>query len=119
MAKIYVRVRFGEGTDVLAQLDTGAAWSVLDLETFQSLGSSLDWLRKARLSTRFGSLDGHLVRAPLTFPAEEGEDLQVSGTFFVSEDWPISLSFLGYSGLLDSIRFACDPQENDFYFGLP
>lgn len=92
---------------------------MLDLETFQSLGSSLEWLRKVRLSTRFGNLHGHLVKAPFTFPAEEGEDLEVRGTFFVSEDWPISLSFLGYSGLLDSIRFALDPQANDFYFGSP
>jgi len=27
------------------------------------------------------------------------------------------LTFLGYSGLLDRIRFALDPQANDFYFG--
>jgi len=27
------------------------------------------------------------------------------------------VSFLGYSGLLSNIRFALDPQANDFYFG--
>lgn len=57
-AKIYVRVAFEQGSEVLAQVDTGAAW-------------------------------------------------------------PDGMSFLGYSGLLDSLRFAVDPQANDFYFGLP
>ena len=35
-----------------------------------------------------------------------------SGTIFVSPDWPEGLSFLGYTGLLDSIRFAFDPPKN-------
>jgi hypothetical protein len=26
-------------------------------------------------------------------------------------------TFLGYSGLLERIRFAVDPQQNNFYFG--
>lgn len=46
-------------------------------------------------------------------------ELTTVGTFFVSQDWPSGLTFLGYSGLLDSIRFALDPQANHFYFGLP
>jgi hypothetical protein len=118
-AKIYVRVRFEKGRDVLAQLDTGAAWSVLDPAMLRFLGSSVDWLEPARLGTRFGSLKGHLVRTPVTFLADEGPSITLPGTFFVSEHWPSGLTFLGYSGLLDSIRFALDPQANDFYFGLP
>ena len=70
-----------------------------------------------RLSSRFGTLEGYLVRLPITFLADEGESLATEGTFFVSTDWPLSVSFLGYSGLLDSIRFALDPQANHFYFG--
>ena len=118
-AKVYVRVRFERGRDVLAQLDTGAAWSVLDPAMLRLLGPSLDWLEPARLGTRFGSLAGHLVRTPVTFLADEGPSITLPGTFFVSEHWPIGLTFLGYSGLLDSMRFALDPQANDFYFGLP
>lgn len=118
-AKIYVKVRFETGTDVLAQLDTGSAWSVLDPSMLKFLGSSLDWLERARLSTRVGTLQGHLVRTPITLLADEGESITVPATFFVSEHWRIGLTFLGYSGLLDSIRFALDPQANDFYFGLP
>jgi hypothetical protein len=69
--------------------------------------------------TPFGTIQGHLVRVPLILPADEGEDLALTGTFLISEDWPSGLTFLGYSGLLDSIRFALDPQANNFYFGLP
>lgn len=118
-AKIYVTVRFGGGRSILAQLDTGAAWSVLDPEVAALIASSLDLLGPARMSTRFGHLSGQLVRAPITFQAEEGESLTIMGTFFISEDWPAGMTFLGYSGLLDAIRFAVDPQANDFYFGLP
>jgi hypothetical protein len=64
-----------------------------------------------------GSKTGRLVRVGFSFVADEGEDLDTEGTFFVSPDWPRGLSFLGYSGLLDSVRFALDPQLNHFYFG--
>ena len=118
-AKVYVKVQFGEAEPILAQLDTGAAWSILDIASTQLLGSSLERLGLMRISTRFGTLNGYLAHAPITFPADDGQSLTVTGTFFVSEDWPLPLSFIGYSGLLDSIRFALDPQANDFYFGLP
>lgn len=118
-AKIYIKVQFGSSRTMLAQLDTGAAWSVLDQETAQRLGSSLDRIAPASMSTRFGHLTGYLAQTPITFPADEGQALTITGTFFVSEDWPFPFSFLGYSGLLDAIRFALDPQANDFYFGLP
>jgi len=118
-AKVYVPVQFGHNRPLLAQLDTGAAWSVLDPVVARSLGSSLEWLDPAVMSTRFGTLPGKLAQALVTFPAEEGEPLTMLGTFFVSEHWPVGLTFLGYSGLLDAMRFALDPQANDFYFGLP
>ena len=118
-AKVYIPVQFGRSRPLLAQLDTGAAWSVLDPMIAQSLSSSLDWVEPAIMATRFGSLSGYLARTPVTFPAEEGEPLTILGTFFVSEHWPAGLTFLGYSGLLDAMRFALDPQANDFYFGLP
>lgn len=118
-AKIYVKVRFDDGEPILAQLDTGAAWSILDPYALDVMDLPLDWLGPAKMSTRFGRLDGHLARTPVTFQAEEGEPLTVMGTFFISRDWPLRMTFLGYSGLLDAIRFALDPQSNDFYFGPP
>lgn len=117
-AKIYVRILIGEsGLPIYAQVDTGAAWSVLDPRTAESLGLlEADGL-PAKLNTRFGRMEGRLVRIPLRFPAEDGEFYDTDGTFFISPDWPPGQTFLGYSGLLDSIRFALDPQANHFYFG--
>lgn len=115
-AKIYVRVRFGEHV-ALAQLDTGAAWSVMAPDLAQLLEVSTHGADPARMVTSLGLKEGHLVKLPLIIPAEEGEELSLTGTFFVSEDWPEGMTFLGYLGLLDSIRFALDPQANDFYFG--
>lgn len=118
-AKIYVRVAFEQGSEVLVQVDTGAAWSVLAPDVARALGVSARGGHPARMRTPFGVMDGYLVRVPLTLWADEGENLRLDGTFFVSESWPDGMSFLGYSGLLDSLRFAVDPQANDFYFGLP
>jgi len=117
-AKIYVRLLFG-GMDrvVTAQLDTGAAWSILGSEVSERLGLFGEPGKATRIRTSFGIKDGVLVRVPLKIMADEGESLDMTGTFFVSPDWPEGLTFLGYSGLLDSIRFALDPQVNDFYFG--
>ena len=117
-AKIYVKVRFGLLEDIfLAQLDTGAAWSILAPDTAGKLGLPIESGNPMKLSTRFGSVNGFLIRVPLTLIAEEGEDLHTEATFFVSAEWPDRLSFLGYSGLLDSLRIALDPQANHFYFG--
>lgn len=117
-AKIYVKVRLGSSVkNRLFQLDTGSAWSVLAPDTAEESGVSLEAGHPAKLHTRFGTLAGTLVRVPFTLIADDGESLDTDGTFFVSADWPKSLSFLGYSGLMDSIRFAVDPWQNDFYFG--
>ena len=117
-AKVYVRVRFGELSQAsLAQVDTGAAWSVLAPDVAAAANISVASGDPTRLSTRFGIKEGHLVRAPLTFEADEGDPLVTEATFFVVQDWPQGMTFLGYSGLLDSMRFALDPQANHFYFG--
>jgi hypothetical protein len=105
------------GQDLLAQLDTGAAWSILAPDVAQGARISVEAGDPARLSTRFGLKNGRLVRAAFSLIAEEGDPLDTEGTFFVSPDWPEGLNFLGYSGLLDSIRFAVDAQANHFYFG--
>jgi hypothetical protein len=118
-AKIYVKLKLrGLERPLLAQLDTGAAWSVLQTDVAGKLGLLEGMsVEKKRLLTPLGSREGHLVRLPLTLVADEGESLETEGVFFICRDWPLDLTFLGYSGLLDSIRFALDPQANHFYFG--
>lgn len=119
-AKIFIKVRFEESPILsLAQLDTAAAWSVLDPET----ADALDLLNRpgepAVLHTRLGLRHGKLIPVKCSFLADEGrgDALETEATFFVTEDWPPGKCFLGYSGLLERIRFAVDARENLFYFG--
>jgi hypothetical protein len=117
-AKIYVKVQFGDLLEFqIAQLDTGAAWSILAPDVARAIHVPLRTGDPARFITPFGIKDGHLVRVPLKIVADEGDPLDTEGTFFITEDWPDGLNFLGYSGLLDSMRFALDPRRNHFYFG--
>jgi hypothetical protein len=102
---------------LFAQVDTGAAWSILSPDLAVAAGIDPSAGQPALLSTRFGLLRGYILRVPFSLIADEGDSLATSGAFFVSPDWPPHQIFLGYSGLLDSIRFALDPQVNDFYFG--
>jgi len=117
-AKIYVEILIdGLVETVFAQVDTGAAWSILSPDLAREAGIRAEDGDPAILSTRFGIQRGHIVRVAFSLVADEGEFLRTTGAFFVSPDWPPRQAFLGYSGLLDSIRFALDPQVNDFYFG--
>jgi hypothetical protein len=116
-AKIYVKI-LPEGVEspVVAQLDTGAPWSILETEIAEAIGVLDEGGVPTTISSRVGDVSGHLVRIPLTLLADEGSSLGIDATVFVSREWPRG-SFLGYSGLLESIRFALDPQANQFYFG--
>ena len=115
--KIYVRILPGNlPAPVLAQLDTGAAWSVLHVEIARRLGLLDRHGEPITLSTRKGKVAGRLVRAPVSLVADAGVSLDLDATFFVSSNWT-SGTFLGYSGLLERIRFAIDPYRNLFYFG--
>jgi hypothetical protein len=117
-AKIFVRLLMGDlPSAVIAQLDTGAAWSVLDPEVATLLGLIDAKGFPAILDTRLGRKSGRLVKVPIRFLADEGSSFDTEGTFFICPDWPSGRTFLGYSGLLDSIRFALDAQKNHFYFG--
>lgn len=117
-AKIFVKVDIGsfEGT-ILAELDTGAAWSILPPKIAALMGIDASEGEPATMSTRLGRLRGHLVKIPVRFVADEGESFELDGTFFISPDWRSDRCFLGYSGLLDVVRFAVDPSVNHFYFG--
>jgi len=53
----------------------------------------------------------------MRFRATEGQPLLVEATWFVSPDWPGPL-VLGWKGCLERFRFALDPNEERFYFGI-
>ena len=116
-AKIYVKIEPDAlGDVVLAQVDTGAAWTILEREIAESVGLLDGEGPMVRLDTRFGPIDGRLERTPIRLLADEGVSLEVQATVFVSRDWPAG-NFIGYNGLLERVRFAIDPRENLFHFG--
>ena len=83
----------------------------------------LGYIPSARLSIRGISYIGKLVRVKIGLRAERGgDDLDVDATVFVPKlrpgvVWPHP-NFIGLDGFLNRIRFAVDPSENTFYFGL-
>ena len=114
-SSVHVQVEFN-GVPVLAMLDTGAAWSVLnaelagDLELFDRDGEAVT------ISSRLGAVQGKLVRAKTILVADDGDSLGFDSTVFVSRQWRAG-NFIGYAGFLERIRFAIDPQDNAFIFG--
>ena len=114
-ARIHVRVEF-DGVAVFAMLDTGASWSVVNAELAEDLGLFDRDGEPVDVSSRMGTFRGKLVRAVARLLAEAGESVEVESTLFVSREWPAG-NFIGYSGLLERIRFAVDPDTNSFMFG--
>src|SRR5262245_8880266 len=116
-AKIFVKVTFpGLTRRLLAQLDTGAAYSILEVTIAEALGL-FDWGgQTTHISTRLGTIGGQLLSVPLTLIADEGRSLNLDATFFVSREWR-GPTFLCYIGLLDRLRIALDAPANLFYFG--
>lgn len=116
-AKIFIKVVFDSlESPILAQLDTGAAWSILNKEIASEL-SLLDGTgQPIKISTRLGAFRGRLERTLIEIVADDGDALSVEATVFVSSDWP-GHNFIGYSGLLERVKFAIDPSDNYFYFG--
>jgi hypothetical protein len=118
-AKVFVKICLNGDfeSSFYAQVDTGAAWSILAPGVAARLGFLGLPGAPTILSTQLGRMKGVLVRVPIRFLADEGDPFDTEGTFFISPDWPSGRTFLGYSGLLDSIRFALDARRNHFYFG--
>jgi hypothetical protein len=114
-AKVYVRLQLGEVVH-LAQLDTGAAYSVLSPEVAATIETDV-LVDSINVLTNRGKRQGPLVRAVVTLVAETGDSLVVEATFFVPDDWPPGRLFIGYTGFVEFIRLGLDPQKQQLYFG--
>jgi len=116
-AKIFVKIEFQnlEGS-WLAQLDTGAAYSMLALGVARALNVLDGDGQPVSIHTRHGTIEGRLERISMTLVADEGRALDLEAVFLVSREWT-ETTFLGYSGFLDRLRIALDSPVNLFYFG--
>lgn len=115
--KVYVKIMpEALGQVLVAQLDTGAAWAVLDAEVAEAMSLLDGGGFPIPLSTRRGRQHGRLERVRIDLLADEGESYGLEATVWVSPEWRWG-NFLGYGGLLERIRFAVDPSDNSFYFG--
>ena len=116
-AKIFVKIEPANlGFPILAQLDTGAAWSILKPDVADAIALTAADGQPEKLNTRFGTIEGQLKRTTIAILADDGESIEVEATVFVPSEWSAG-NFLGYGGLLERVRFAVDPQQNYFYFG--
>lgn len=116
--RILVRLSLGFiPRPLLAVVDTAAPWCLFEPEVGYVLRQMFRPIElRVPLSTRIGLIHGDLYRIPLVLFADDGQDLDVDATVFLSPDWT-GPNFLGYQGLLQRIRFAVDPETNLFYFG--
>ena len=116
--RIYIEVDFGLGGTFLAMLDTGAPWCIVRSDLANEIGLTIDPAGDfVNLSIRGNLRRGQLQKHPITILADEGESLEVNGTFYVIDDHWAGPNFIGYGGLLQWTRFAVDPTRNLFYFG--
>lgn len=107
-----------------AIVDTGSTWCIFDPELIRQIDISEDeWYDLGQaLPIRGQLMSGKLVNLPISFVAERGSDIEINAKVFVPEwypetSWPYP-NFLGLDGLLNATRYAIDPTEKMFYFGV-
>jgi predicted aspartyl protease len=116
--KIYLRIMASPLTqEIVVQLDTGAPWLVLDPEIAAAVGLMGGQGESQTLDTRWGRKHGRLERTSIILVADEGDSLEIEATAFVCQDWHEGRNFLGYTGVLERLKFAIDPTTNSFFFG--
>ena len=116
--RIHIRVELGDSDiEFLALVDSAAPWCILESRLVEAAQDQLEELpRDVAISTRLGRFEGRLYLGELKLLPDDGEELFVATTFFLSPEWPGG-NFVGYVGFLDRFRFAVDPPENRFFFG--
>jgi hypothetical protein len=118
LSRIYVPFQpEGDAIWHLALVDTGGHFFVPSPNVLESIRDHLsDSFDVTYLMTAQGRLRGYVHRHRITLIASAGEDLEVDVTVFASAEWA-GPSIFGYTGVLERIRFAVDPETNRFYFG--
>lgn len=87
-AKIYVKITPENlGVVLVALLDTGAPWSILDSEVAENLNLLNGDGESKTVKTWKGDITGRLERIHLRLHADEGNSLDFEATFLVANDW--------------------------------
>ncbi len=118
-SRIYVKFR-PHGIDVdpvfLALLDTGGHFCIFNEVVAASVSDLLtDGLGTTTLRTAHGPVAGELYLLRVELIAETGKDLDLETVVFIAPEWRAP-SYIGYSGALDRMRFAVNPEHSRWYF---
>ena len=110
-----------EGIFVRAVIDTGGVYLIIEPNIAGDLGlDPQDAINSDNITIRGRRYEGHLHRVNMRVQAEVGEDLIQEVTAFIpdatAEEWGDLPTFLGLTYCLEFLRFAVDPNENQFYF---
>ena len=111
-----------EGLPTTAAVDTGAPYLVCDPALSPLLAPYLtDPLGWVSLGIRRETYQGELYLLTAEIIAHEGEGVRVQATTFIprlspGQQWLLP-SFIGWTGMLERLRFAVDPASDTFYFG--
>jgi hypothetical protein len=101
-----------------AMLDTGSVWCILRAEEVEDL--PIDYYEED-VERSIGEFRwrGKMCRLQIGIEAQIGEPISVDATVFVPDPvlgkQPLP-NLIGFSGFLERIRFAIDPEHNHFYF---
>jgi hypothetical protein len=121
--RIFIPIQIGAFTTDAA-LDTGGSFLILDpsvaedligLRPEASLGTEVLMIRGERIR-------GHLYRVRVQLPATSGSGIEFEATVLVPEldshlQWGLP-TFLGWHCCMERIRFAVDPDQQTFFFGM-
>src|SRR5207237_4041542 len=87
-AKIYVKITPENlGVVLLALVDTGAPWSLLDAEVAESLNLLNGDGEPKTIKTWRGDIHGRLERINVRLHADEGDSLDLEATVLISPGW--------------------------------
>jgi hypothetical protein len=116
--KIWVEVRPDRSgwPSILAELDTGAVWSILPGELLPDAEATGE--DSGPIRTALGTISGPLVRARVALVPSAGVELVVEATILATSDWA-GPPIIGYRGFLERLRLAIDPERNEIHFGPP
>lgn len=118
-ARIYVEFRppgADQDLSFRALLDTGGHYCILNEEVAAFFGDQFgESLGETVLRTAHGPVRGPLYLLRIELIARVGEDLEFEVVALIPPGWRAP-NFFGYSGVLDRLRFAIDPESNRFYF---